>query len=92
MQTKTQFVALIAGSMLLMGSAFAQTPAPTKQPTQEGGGRTFLACGPEYNANPAGDPRAVSELIESRTWLGIGSACESVPVVPGRIHASRVFV
>jgi hypothetical protein len=56
MQTKNLFVALIAGSMLLAGSAFAQSPAAKKQPTQEGGGNTFLACGPQYNANPAGDP------------------------------------
>jgi hypothetical protein len=56
MQTHNLFAAMIAGAMLLAAPAFAQTPAPSKQPTQEGGGGTFLACGPQYNANPAGDP------------------------------------
>jgi hypothetical protein len=36
--------------------------------------------------------RAVSDLVESRAWLGIGSACESVPALTGKSHASRVFV
>ena len=56
MQTQNLFAALIAGSMLLATSAFAQSTPAAKQPTQEGGGSTFLACGPHYNANPAGDP------------------------------------
>jgi hypothetical protein len=56
MQIQTLFTALVAGSMLLTAQSFAQSSAPKKQPTQEGGGSTFLACGPEYNANPAGDP------------------------------------
>ena len=29
------------------------------------------------------DIRAVSELVESRAWLGIGAACESVPAQTG---------
>ena len=56
MQTEKLFAALIAGTVLLAAPAFAQTGAPKKQPTQENGGSTFTACGPAYNANPAGDP------------------------------------
>ncbi|MGA3001975.1 MAG: hypothetical protein ABSE20_09620 [Acetobacteraceae bacterium] len=56
MQIQNLFAAMIASSMLLAAPAFAQSAAATKQPTQEGGGSTFLACGPHYNANPAGDP------------------------------------
>jgi hypothetical protein len=56
MQIHNLFAAMIAGSMLLAAPAFAQSAPPSKQPTQEGGGSTFLACGPQYNANPAGDP------------------------------------
>jgi hypothetical protein len=56
MQTQKLFAAIIAGSMLVAAQAFAQSAPPAKQPTQEGGGSTFLACGPQYNANPAGDP------------------------------------
>jgi hypothetical protein len=56
MQTQKLFAALITGSMLLATSAFAQSTPAAKQPTQEGGGSTFLACGPHDNANPTGDP------------------------------------
>jgi hypothetical protein len=56
MQTEKLFAALIAGSMVLATSAFAQSAPAAKQPTQEGGGSTFLACGPHYNADPSGDP------------------------------------
>jgi hypothetical protein len=56
MQTQKLFAALIAASTVLAASAFAQSAPAAKQPTQEGGGSTFLACGPHYNANPSGDP------------------------------------
>jgi hypothetical protein len=79
MQTQNLFAALITGSMLLAGSAFAQSAPVTKQPTQEGGGNTFLACGPQYNANPAGDPNCKQKTQNLVPSPGQGAQSGTAP-------------